>query len=55
MFGRFNQRSKKAIKRNGYLKYLKRKHDYAKCAWCNRVIRKNSNYCCWCGKTNLEK
>ncbi len=55
MASRFKPRIKKTIRRKGYLKYLKRKHDYTKCSWCNRVIRKDSNFCCWCGKANLEK
>lgn len=49
MVSRFKPRGKKPVRRKGYLKYLKRKHDYTKCTWCNRVIRKDSNFCCWCG------
>nr|DAL26768.1 MAG TPA_asm: Rubredoxin-like zinc ribbon domain protein [Bacteriophage sp.] len=48
-------RIKKQIPKNGYLKYLKRKHDYTKCNWCNRVIMKKDNYCCKCGNPNQEK
>lgn len=50
-----SKRIKKPIKKNGYLLYLKRKHDYTKCHWCNRVIDKKSNYCPYCGKPNQEK
>lgn len=54
MASRFKPRSKKPIGRKSYLKYLKRKHDYVKCSWCNRVIKKDSNYCQWCSKPNLD-
>lgn len=46
---------KKMLYKNFYFKYLKRKHDYTSCYWCNRVIKKNANYCQWCSKPNLEK
>ena len=54
MASRIKPRIKKTIRRKGYLKYLKRKHDYNKCSWCNRVIRKDSYYCQWCSEPNLD-
>lgn len=54
MVNRFKPRSKKPIRRKSYLKYLKRKHDYVQCSWCNRVIKKDSYYCRWCSEPNLD-
>ncbi|EMF0202718.1 hypothetical protein NXK88_001949 [Enterococcus hirae] len=54
MVSRFKPRSKKPIGRKSYSKYLKRKYDYVKCSWCNRVIRKDSYYCQWCSEPNLD-
>lgn len=48
-------RKKRPLKKNGYLRYLKRKNDYTHCHWCNRKIGIRDNFCCWCGKANLEK
>lgn len=49
------KRVKASIQKNSFTRYLKRKHDYTKCCWCNHVIKKNDNYCWKCGTANLGK